>query len=197
MNSRDQKKELLLDAAVAIYARQGDFTARELAAESGMNIASLNYYFGSKENLMDMIEQQLIDIFVEEITLAGDSDAPVADRLYLLLLQVSRRLGNNPGLARHFVEMLIAGEKKIYNLLANTLGVDSPAYNVFAGMMDEAGIKDKDDIWHRLVIGISSLAPSLISGLGNNTSVAETRTLRQEDFLEKHIRTLTKMLLVK
>ncbi|MDN5315365.1 MAG: TetR/AcrR family transcriptional regulator, fatty acid metabolism regulator protein [Clostridiales bacterium] len=194
-DSRADKKAILLEAAVRIYARQGDFTARELAAETGMNTAALNYYFGSKEALMILIEQQLLEVFITEIRLRGDSSLPVEERLYELLSAVNDRLRNNPGFARHFVEMLIEGQPRIYQLLDQAVGQTSPVYQVFAGILREAGIIEDEQIWHRLIIGISALAPTLVIGLGRNASAQETEILRQTDFIAGHIRTLAHLLL--
>lgn len=195
MGSREDKKAILLNAAVAIYASQGDVTARELAASTGMNIASLNYYFGSKDALMDQIEQRLLSLFVDEITLTENRESPPSERLYNLLLGVSSNLVNNPGVARHFIEMLVSGEPKIYQLLEQAVGLHSPIFKVFAGILAEVNIKSDDEVWHRMIIAISALAPTLIASMGRSAGSSETDSLLQIDFIKGHIRILANMLL--
>ncbi|MDD2375408.1 MAG: hypothetical protein PHD23_08660, partial [Eubacteriales bacterium] len=95
----------------------------------------------------------------------------------------------------HFVEMLIEGQPRIYQLLDQAVGQTSPVYQVFAGILREAGIIENEQIWHRLIIGISALAPTLVIGLGRNASAQETEILRQTDFIAGHIRTLAHLLL--
>lgn len=53
-------RQLILDAAIRILGRDGyqKMTARAIAAEAGTNLALVNYYFGSKRNL-------LLEIFSE------------------------------------------------------------------------------------------------------------------------------------
>jgi AcrR family transcriptional regulator len=197
MGSREEKKSMLLEAAVEIYASQGDVTARELAASTGMNVASLNYYFGSKEALMNQIEQRLLSLFVEEITLADDRRSSPLERLYQLLLGVSQNMADNPGIARHFVEMLVSGEPRIYQLLEQAVGVNSRIYKVFSGILAEVDIRDDDEIWHRMIIAISALAPTLIASMGRSSQTTETESLLQIDFIRGHIRILAGMLLAR
>jgi AcrR family transcriptional regulator len=47
-------QELILEAALRILGRAGlpGLTARAIAAEAGTNLALVNYYFGSKQNLL-------------------------------------------------------------------------------------------------------------------------------------------------
>ena len=140
MTRRQDKREKLLQIAVDMYARNGSFTARDLTMAAGMNIASLNYYFGSKEDLLQEIEQRLLQIFIQEITDIGSTgDAPY-DRLNSLLFAVSERLLKNPGLTRHFVEMLIAGESKVYDILEQAVGRTSPIFAVFANVLGEKNL---------------------------------------------------------
>lgn len=192
---RSEKKAILLEAATEIYARQGAVTARELAAATGMNTAALNYYFGSKEGLMIQIEQKLLDVFIEEIRLHSDSSLNTEEKLYELLLAVNNRLRDNPGLTRHLVEMMIAGNSRVYQLLDQAVGTDSPIFKIFSHVLSEAGITGQDEIWHRMIIAVSALAPTMVIGLSNNASVVEVESLRQNEFSQHHIRSLAHMLL--
>lgn len=194
-SGRSEKQAIILEAATAIYARQGDVTARELAAATGMNTAALNYYFGSKQGLMLQIEQKLLNIFIEDIRLHSDSSLDTEDKLYELLLAVNNRLRDNPGLTRHLVEMMIAGSSRVYQLLDQAVGPSSPIFVIFSNVLAEAGIVDKNEIWHRMIIAVSALAPTMIVGLGNNASAVEIESIRQIEFSEYHIRSLAHMLL--
>lgn len=71
-------RERILDAAVVLFARQGfDRTGlRQLATEADVNLAMINYFFGSKKKLLT----EILDIFFSEyltiarIELTGDGD---------------------------------------------------------------------------------------------------------------------------
>ncbi len=78
-NQQDlSSRERILKTAVVLFARQGfDRTGlRELAGEAGVNLAMINYFFGSKKKLLT----EILDIFFSEyltiahIELTGDGD---------------------------------------------------------------------------------------------------------------------------
>ena len=49
-------KGKILETAIEIVGQKGEFTIRELTEKSGVNVASINYYFGSKSNLLKEVE---------------------------------------------------------------------------------------------------------------------------------------------
>jgi len=78
-NHRGHKsRQKILDAAVKLFARQGfDRTGlRQLANEAGVNLAMINYSFGSKKKLL----MEILDIFfsgylkIARTELTGDDD---------------------------------------------------------------------------------------------------------------------------
>lgn len=50
-------KSKILQYAIDMVGSRGDVTVRELAETAGVNVASINYYFGSKENLLKEVER--------------------------------------------------------------------------------------------------------------------------------------------
>jgi AcrR family transcriptional regulator len=77
-NSRTgDSRERILHAAVTLFARQGfDRTGlRELAGVAGVNLAMINYFFGSKKKLLteilDIFFSQYLDIAGTELTGKG------------------------------------------------------------------------------------------------------------------------------
>ena len=55
----NDKKENIINAAVELFAEKGfeGTSIRELAAKAGVNVAMVNYYFGSKEKLFEAMVQ--------------------------------------------------------------------------------------------------------------------------------------------
>lgn len=49
-------KNRIFQSAVDIVGLKGDVTIRELADMAGVNVASINYYFGNKKNLLKEVE---------------------------------------------------------------------------------------------------------------------------------------------
>ena len=58
MNDKElDTKSRILQFAIDMVGSRGEVTIRELAEAAGVNVASINYYFGSKENLMKEVEK--------------------------------------------------------------------------------------------------------------------------------------------
>lgn len=55
--SNSDKKQSIIDTAEALFAQFGfdSTTTREIADKSGVNVAMISYYFGSKQNLLKAI----------------------------------------------------------------------------------------------------------------------------------------------
>ena len=50
-------KEKILSATIELYGIKGDITVREICEKAGVNVASVNYHFGSKDNLLKEVEK--------------------------------------------------------------------------------------------------------------------------------------------
>jgi AcrR family transcriptional regulator len=62
---------------------RGDITARDLVAESGTNLGSISYHFGSKDALLDEAARLVFEEWAQAVarTISADPDAPPAVRL--------------------------------------------------------------------------------------------------------------------
>jgi AcrR family transcriptional regulator len=72
----DERRTTILDAAIAVLARDGiaETTTRKIAAEASVNQAMLRYYFGSKDDLLFAVLQEMMRQtreVVQRATLSG------------------------------------------------------------------------------------------------------------------------------
>ena len=58
-----ETREKLLQTATELFAKRGidGVSTRDLAKVSGVNLCSINYYFGSKQNLYDAVLESVIE----------------------------------------------------------------------------------------------------------------------------------------
>ncbi|GLQ51456.1 TetR family transcriptional regulator [Dyella flava] len=63
MNSSASTKERILTAAEALFAQRGfeGASLRQLTAAAGVNLAAVNYHFGSKDNLVEEVFKRRLD----------------------------------------------------------------------------------------------------------------------------------------
>jgi AcrR family transcriptional regulator len=58
-----ETKQRLLQTAAEMFAEHGidGVSTRDLAKASGVNLCSINYYFGTKQNLYDAVLEDVIE----------------------------------------------------------------------------------------------------------------------------------------
>ena len=92
---RPDTKEIILDTAERLFARSGfsSVSLREITAEAGVNLAAVNYHFGSKDALLlAVFRRRAVDLNRERLNLlreaearVGDGPAPLYDILHALV----------------------------------------------------------------------------------------------------------------
>ena len=129
--SREDRRQALVQAAFNQIAERGfeGLRTREVAAEVGVNIATLHYYFPTKEALIRGVVELSMQRFRSTLTPHGSS----ADQLRNHLRAVRRMLGDEPQLGAVMGELALRSAR-------------DPA---IAAIMEET-----NGAWHRTVRGL-------------------------------------------
>lgn len=93
-----ERRQDILDAAASIFKSQGyrGTALIHIAEQSGIDRASIYYYFSSKEEIFDVLVTGLVKANLDEAESIRDSDMPVTDKLRSLLV------GLMESYARHY-----------------------------------------------------------------------------------------------
>ena len=77
------KRRLILDAAVRVFARQGFHTARvsDIADEAGVAYGLVYHYFGSKDEVLDTLFLERWNLLLEAIRDVDARDVPPREKL--------------------------------------------------------------------------------------------------------------------
>lgn len=108
-------RELLLAAARKLLQDKGyaHITTRDLVAESGTNLASIGYHFGSKAGLLNAALGEVFEEWttqLAEVAMADPDASPVA-RARLTWTTVLRHLEDKRALLLSFVEALAQADR--------------------------------------------------------------------------------------
>jgi AcrR family transcriptional regulator len=119
-------------------------TARAIAEESGANLASIAYHFGSKDNLVTEAAITGLDRWLEEIAaeLGELASQPRTARFRLAMNAVETSRRRHTGLARNYVAALAkaAHDDRIRELLADGFAGARPNVAALLGLGgDQAG----------------------------------------------------------
>ncbi len=94
-------EEKIKEAARKLFTKKG-FSAvktREIAAEAGINLALLNYYFRSKEKLFQIIMIENLERFAKGIAgIMGNEDKSIDEKIEIIVNYYIDMLTENPNL---------------------------------------------------------------------------------------------------
>jgi len=115
MPKNKSTEQKIFDAATELFLEKGvDRTSvRDIASKAGINLALMNYYFRSKENLFDSIFSMLLKSNTKELSKILDSDAPLFDKITDYVGAYIDMLAHNPLLVSFFMAMLHRSREKI------------------------------------------------------------------------------------
>jgi AcrR family transcriptional regulator len=160
-------------------------TARAIAAESGANIASIAYHFGSKDELVTEAVIMGLDRWLEEIGSAlGDlegMDPGTRFRRAGPVIDASRR--RHTGLARNFLGAMSRAQhdRRIRAALADGFRRTRPRVAALLGLGEDRAARDAAGLIHSLFTGLlfqALLDPELaIEGERMSQAQARLRTV--------------------
>mgnify|MGYP002623966150 CR=1 FL=1 len=93
-------KQNILQATLDLIKTEGadQVTLRKITAAANVNLALVNYHFGSKDNLINEALKMLLTTFQENFSVLDDTSLPPKDRLKAFLLQYVDSVLQYPGL---------------------------------------------------------------------------------------------------
>jgi len=97
---RDSKvSEKLVDRTIYLMGKKGslDLTVREIATEAEVNVAAVNYYFDSKEQLFSMVKERFASAFGEVVAKLQDEQSPPEERLFHWAYEIIGYIVDYPG----------------------------------------------------------------------------------------------------
>jgi TetR/AcrR family transcriptional regulator, regulator of cefoperazone and chloramphenicol sensitivity len=167
-NDKNDTRTRILEAAAEIIGRERNLnlTIREVAARANVNIASINYHFRSKENLLGEVEMLLMENIAHIYTHLSDPGANTATRLITWANNLIKQLIDYPGIIYLIGTRILEKEQTGINQYLNLMDRD------LAPLVKElAGIDDDDLVAFKVLQLISGVVyPVLITSGSNETA---------------------------
>jgi AcrR family transcriptional regulator len=133
-------------------------TARAIAAESGANLASIAYHFGSKDELVTEAVTTGLDRWLDEVAsgLDGLTGAEPSARLRRAGRVIDATRSRHAGLARNFLSALARAqhEPRVRELLSKGFRRTRPSIAAVLGLGDDQAGEDAGGLVHSLFIGL-------------------------------------------
>jgi AcrR family transcriptional regulator len=109
-------EEKIKEAARRVFTRKGYAATRtrDIAEESGYNLALINYYFRSKEKLFDLIMLENLQTFAHSVqSILNDPATSLDQKLEILVSHYIDMLITNPGLPLFILNEINADPTKL------------------------------------------------------------------------------------
>ena len=100
-----EKRRLILDAAVKVFARQGFHTCRvsDIADEAGVAYGLVYHYFRSKDEILDTLFLERWNVLLEairDVDRDGDTAIPAREKLYAIVSFIVDSYRHDPDLMK-------------------------------------------------------------------------------------------------
>lgn len=180
MTKNKNTEQKIFDAATELFIEKGvDRTSvRDIASKAGINLALMNYYFRSKENLFDAIFTNLVTENTRDLLKLLNSELPLEEKIRKYVEAYIDMLNSNPLLVSFFMAIIHRSREKITQMkvVSNLYGTEK-----FSQQIIEEGKKGsirKTEPSHFFVDMISMITfPFAIRPL-----IMDRNELSEEDF---------------
>lgn len=132
-----EKRRLILDAAVRVFARQGFHTCRvsDIADEAGVAYGLVYHYFRSKDEVLDTLFLERWDVMLEAIRDVDAQDRPVREKLGSIAGFIVESYRHDPDL----MKVIIVEVTRAANSFGQThLAKIREAYGLIAAVVENA-----------------------------------------------------------
>jgi TetR/AcrR family fatty acid metabolism transcriptional regulator len=108
-NGSEDKRRLILDAAVRVFARKGYHTCRvgDIAEEAGVAHGLLYHYFRSKDEVLECIFKETWSDIIAAARMVEQTDEPARERLAGIAKILLRAWRRDPDLVRVVVREIV------------------------------------------------------------------------------------------
>ena len=131
------KRRLILDAAVRVFARQGFHTCRvsDIADEAGVAYGLVYHYFQSKDEVLDTLFLERWNVLLDAIRETDAQDIPARQKLHAIASFIIESYRHDPDL----MKVIIVEVTRAANSFGQThLDKITEAYELISGIVEQA-----------------------------------------------------------
>ena len=131
------KRRIILDAAVRVFARQGFHTCRvsDIADEAGVAYGLVYHYFGSKDEVLDTLFLERWDVMLEAIREVDAQPVAARDKLHAIASFIVESYRHDPDLMK---VIIVEVTRAANSFGAAHLGKITEAYGQIRGIVEQA-----------------------------------------------------------
>jgi TetR/AcrR family transcriptional regulator, fatty acid metabolism regulator protein len=131
------KRRLILDAAIRVFARQGFHTCRvsDIADEAGVAYGLVYHYFQSKDEVLDTLFLERWNVMLEAISETDAQQIPARDKLHAIATFIIESYRHDPELMK---VIIVEVTRAANSFGAVHLAKIAEAYGQISGIVEQA-----------------------------------------------------------
>jgi TetR/AcrR family transcriptional regulator, regulator of cefoperazone and chloramphenicol sensitivity len=192
--TKDNVRDKIIQTTLEIISKEGidKITIRQIAKESGVNVASINYYFGSKEKLVTEVIKYLFETKVKAVfDILENQKYSSEEKLYNFFVTYLNELSKHPGLFQSIISHTLNGDLIIFEripFIKNGIG------KIVILISEITGVTDKILLTIRTMhlmsailfpMAMSNFYPLLLEGI--TLTETETRNIYVKTLLKNNL----------
>lgn len=140
-NNISDTQKRIIETTLKMIGINGNLnvTVRDIASEADVNLASINYYFRSKENLFNEVENYFSELILDIEKVFCDKTIPPRDRIIIWANKSMVLYFTYPGIILMVTKKIIQNEKVGYTLGDRVYGISDALPDLVAEI---TGIED-------------------------------------------------------
>jgi len=190
-------KEKIISTAKTLLKEKGSFTIKEIADNCYINIAAVNYHFGSKENLLNLVLQEVVNELKQLLTSAIDSlpkNSANEISIERMLDLIYTYAIDNIGIINY---LFLNKEYQSQNaqILIKEFFSDTPfTRDIYKRIAESTNTEDQETLSVKYMLLFSSFAIPLFIQILGMKSENDILSLKEPSFKKKYIHELLKIL---
>lgn len=197
MPANEDIRKNIIDATRRLIMQKPSITIREIADACYVNVAAVNYYFGSKDRLLAIVLEDIIGEIKEVVTTRLSQvppDAPIEATFEVMIDLIYSYAASNVGVLAYLI-MNVENRDSTSREFIDAFFKDSDFKRVvFAKLKEATGIEDDAALTARYILIFSCFViPLLIQLIQDPDSETKIADLQNEAFKQQYIQQLVRM----
>ncbi len=198
MPGSEEIKKSIIDATRRLISAKPSITVRDIAEACYVNVAAINYYFGSKDQLLSIVLNQLIQEIIQAVVDKLNQIPPETtskETLELMITMIYQYAVEHVGLI-DYLFMNVENRDLASKLFIDAFYKEGEFRTmVFRKLRESSGLQDEQALNARYVLLLSCFCiPLIIQILKVPHSEAGIPSLENEEFRRYYIQELVKMI---
>lgn len=197
MTNKEKTKELIIAKTKELINQNVDITIKDITDACYINVAAVNYHFGSKDNLIAIVLEEVINELKDKISKEIhklDPDIILNESLAIMMEIIYNFMLNNMGVIRYLF-LNNNYQENSANILIESFFTDNQFTNTILNhIMKTFKLEDRKAAYARYMLLFSSFAMPLFIEIAKNKEDNIISSISLDDFRETYIKEILKLL---